>query len=214
MKPVRVSRIVPRNAAGWTRERIASLPRLEIEQLRSNAESLGEASIVELCTEVLKTAPKRMPAVRLAAAVRHARRLVSRARAFEARGVFLDDTRGSWSGVRKSDGTVVMTIWAKSVASGDGGCSYLLWAPNAGGARPWSDSAAGRERLEHCRLALRRGAAEGLLVYGEELQGRLPEDRARTVQGVDPETVLRLKVEARGEEYWAVWGRRAERAPA
>jgi hypothetical protein len=36
----------------------------------------------------------------------------------------------------------------------------------------------------------------------------LPEDKARSVHGVDPETVLRFKVEKRGEEYWAVWGKK------
>jgi hypothetical protein len=158
--------------------------------------------------------PKRAAARGGATAAKNGRHLVSRSRAFEARGVFLQDTRGSWSGVRKSDGMVVMTIWAKSVESGDGACSYLLWAPNVDGSRPWSDKAAGKERLEHCRLALKQGGAEGLLVYGERLEGHLPEDKARTVQGVDPETVLRFKIEARGDEYWAVWGRRTERAQA
>ncbi|HEX6266797.1 MAG TPA: hypothetical protein VFZ81_07850 [Burkholderiales bacterium] len=214
MKLPRVTPIVPRNASDWTRERIERLGRQEVDQLRANAEALGEAAIAELCAEVLKTMPKRAAAGGAAGAVKNGRHLVSRTRAFEARGVFLQDTRGSWSGVRKSDGTVVMTIWAKAVESGDGSCSYLLWAPNVGGSRPWSDKAAGRERLEHCRLALKQGGAEGLLVYGERLEGHLPEDKARTVQGVDPETVLRFKVEARGEEYWAVWGRKAERAAA
>ena len=214
MKQLRITPIIPRNAADWTRERIARLGRQEIEQLRTNAEALSESGIAELCTEVLKSMPKRAAAAGSAAALKGARHLISRARAFEARGVFLQDTRGSWSGVRKSDGTVVMTIWAKSVESGDGTCSYLLWAPNVDGSRPWSDKAAGRERLEHCRLALKQGGAEGLLVYGERLEGHLPEDKARTVQGVDPEKVLRFKVEARGEEYWAVWGRKAERAAA
>lgn len=214
MKQPRIAPILPRNAADWTRERIAQLGRQEIEQLRLNADALGEASVAELCAEVLKSIPKRGAATGAAAATKSGRHLISRTRAFEARGVFLQDTRGSWSGVRKSDGTVVMTIWAKGVESGDGGCSYLLWAPNVDGARPWSDKAAGRERLEHCRLALKQGGAEGLLVYGERLEGHLPEDKARSVHGVDPETVLRFKVEARGDEYWAVWGRKTERAAA
>jgi hypothetical protein len=214
MKQLRINPIRPRNAADWTRERILQLGRQEIEQLRTNAETLGESAVAELCAEVLKSVPKRAAARGVAALAKNGRHLISRSRAFEARGVFLQDTRGSWSGVRKSDGTVVMTIWAKSVESDDGTCSYLLWAPNVAGSRPWSDRAAGQERLEHCRLAIKQGGAEGLLVYGERLEGHLPEERARTVQGVDPETVLRFKVEARGEEYWAVWGRRSERAPA
>jgi len=47
-----------------------------------------------------------------------------------------------------------------------------------------------------------------VLVYGEPLDGYLPEDRARSVHGVDPEIVLQLEVERRGDEYWAVWGRK------
>jgi hypothetical protein len=70
----------------------------------------------------------------------------------------------------------------------DGADRYLLWAPNIGDSRPWSDTAGGKERLEHCRVALERGAAEGLLIYGER---------------VDGETVLDLRVEKRDEEYWA-----------
>jgi hypothetical protein len=214
MKKFAVNPIRPRHAVVWTRERIEQLGRPEIEQLRANAETLGESEIAELCAEVLKSMPKRAAARGAAAGVKNGRHLISRSRAFEARGVFLQDTRGSWSGVRKSDGTVVMTIWAKDVDSGEGTCRYLLWAPNIDGSRPWSDKAAGRERLEHCRLALKQGSAEGLLVYGERLEGHLPEDKARTVQGVDPETVLRFKVEAHGDEYWAVWGRRTGPAPA
>lgn len=213
MKPLRIDPIRPRNAATWTRERIADLGRQEIEQLRSNAQALGESAVAELCAKALETMPKRA-AHGATEPVKLARHLVSRSRAFEARGVFLQDMRGSWSGVRRSDGTVVMTLWAKSVESRDGGCSCLLWAPNVDGSRPWSDKAAGKERLEHCRLALKQGGAEGLLVFGEPLEGHLPEDKARTVQGVDPETVLRFKVEARGQEYWAVWGRRTERTAA
>ena len=100
-----------------------------------------------------------------------------------------------------------MTIWGDAVESDGGGCSCLLWGPNLDGARPWSDSPAGKERLEHCKLALEAGA-EGLLVHGERLDGHLPEDKARTVHGVDPETVLSFNVEKRGAEYWAVWGRK------
>src|SRR5207253_3194043 len=80
-------------------------------------------------------------------------------------------------------------IWQAAVQTIDGACVCLLWAPNTDGARPWSESAAGRERLEHCKLAMERQGAEGLLVHGEPLEGRLPEDRARTVLGIDAETV-------------------------
>jgi hypothetical protein len=109
--------------------------------------------------------------------------------------------------VRKSDGAIVMALWADAICSGEGECSYLLWAPNIGGARPWTDKAAGRERLEHCKRAVELGRAEGLLVYGRALDGQLPEDKAYTVHGVDAETVVSFKVELRGDEYWAVWGK-------
>src|SRR4051812_19886481 len=198
-------------AADWTRERVDQLGRQDIVQLRANAERLGEADLAVLCAEVLKARPRTTDNSGGAAHKKRAKRLIPRGRAFEARGVWLTDARTSWSGSRKSDGTVVMAIWAQSVQSRDGGCSCLLWAPNVDGARPWSDTPAGKERLEHCKLALGGGRAEGLLVHGESLDGRLPEDRARTVLGVDPDTVIRFKIEKRGNEYWAAWGERTVR---
>lgn len=205
---IRKAAFTGRAAADWTKERIARLRRQEIEQLQINAGALGENAVVALCAEVLQENPK----VRGGNGARGARapkgrRLISRGKAFETRGVMLQDARTSWSGVRKSDGAVVISLWADAIESASGACSYLLWAPNVSGARPWSDGAAGRERLEHCKLAL-NGRAEGVLVYGESLEGFLPEDRARSVHGVDPEIVLQLTIERRGEEYWAVWGRK------
>src|SRR6267143_1346904 len=100
-----------RRSAAWTRERIGSLSKQEIQQLRANAGDLGEQDIVTLCDEALRSLPE-----------------------------------------------------------------------GAG--------------------------AEGLLVFGERLDGHLPEERARSVHGVDPETVLRFKVEKQGDEYWAVWGKK------
>ena len=194
------------NTQDWSRERVERLSKLEMEQLRANAERLGETALADMCAELIKRA--RSATGKAAAAKSPKRRLISRAKAFEARGVFLTDPRSSWSGVRKSDGRVVMTIWDAAVKSGEGGCSCLLWGPNVEGARPWSDTPAGRERLEHCKLAL-EGGAEGLLVHGEPLDGRLPEDKARTILGVDPETVLSFKVEKRGDEYWAIWNKKA-----
>jgi len=96
---------------------------------------------------------------------------------------------------------------APRIVSADGSCRYLLWAPNVDGSRPWSDTAAGRERLDHCRRAIELGRAEGLLVYGEEAAGHLPEHKAHTVLGADAETVLLFEVEQRGDQYFAVWGR-------
>jgi hypothetical protein len=197
------------HAEDWTRERVEQLGKQELMQLRENADRLGETELSALCDEVLKLRPK--TSAKAAAPVRgkaKQRRLISRSKAFEARGVFLQDSRGSWGGVRKSDGMVVMNIWAAGVDSAEGSCKYLLWSPNVKGSRPWSDSPAGKERLEHCKLALQNGVAEGLLVHGDPLEGHLPEDRARSVHGVDPETVLRFQVEKRGAEYWAVWGKK------
>jgi hypothetical protein len=85
----------------------------------------------------------------------------------------------------------------------DGAASYLLWAPNIDAARPWSDTPGGKERLEHCRIALERGAAEGLLIYGKRVAGAPPKDNGTKTDRVDAETVLELRVEKRGEEYWA-----------
>ncbi|MGQ0545719.1 MAG: hypothetical protein ACT4P3_10345 [Betaproteobacteria bacterium] len=197
-----------RGAQQWTTERIARLSVEDIKQLRENAERLDEAALAALCGEVLKAMPRAPGRPRGASRSRaRARKLVARRSAFEARGVWLRDS-ASWGGVRKSDGTVVMALWADGIVSADGSCSYLLWRPNADGAWPWADKPAGRERLEHCKQALAAGRAEGLLVYGEALDGWLPQDKALTVHGVDGETVLVFRVELRGEEYWAIWGKR------
>ena len=199
-----------RRSAAWTRERVGNLSKQEIQQLRANAGDLGEQDVVALCDEALRSLPKG-GGKRDAVSAKNAkgrRRLISRGKAFEARGVHLDDARGSWGGVRGSDGVVVMSLWADEVKSRDGACNYLLWAPNVDGARPWSDTPSGQERLKHCQLALEGAGAEGLLVFGERLDGHLPEEKARSVHGIDPETVLRFKVEKQGDEYWAVWGKK------
>ncbi|HEV3011069.1 MAG TPA: hypothetical protein VGX52_18750 [Burkholderiales bacterium] len=204
---IRKAAVFSSRANDWTKERIGQLRKQEIEQLQINAGALGEDGIVALCEEVLRERPRaRGGAAARAARAPKRRRLVSRNKAFETRGVTLRDARTSWSGVRKSDGAVVISLWADAIQSAGGGCSYLLWAPNVGGSRPWSDGAAGKERLEHCKLVLDGGRAEGVLVYGEPLEGFLPEDKARSVHGVDPEIVLHLTIERRGDEYWAVWG--------
>lgn len=195
-------------ASAWTTERLQQLGRQELLQLRANAERLAEPELAALCAEMIRALPTRGPGSGGAPSTHKMRtRLIPRTKAFEARGVWLQDVRISWSGVRKSDGEVVFALWSQSVESRDGGCSCLLWAPNVKGGRAWSDTAAGRERLEHCRMAVARGSAEGLLVHGERMDGRLPEERARTVLGIDPETVIRFRVEQRGDEYWAVWGK-------
>lgn len=195
----------------WTPERIAQLSAEDIKQLRQNAERLNEPDVVALCTQALSKASRTTRAGTKSGHGTKARRLIARQRAFEARGVWLDDARTSWGGLRKSDGAVVIALWAASIESTDGTCSCLLWAPNIDGARPWSDAAAGRERLTHCKRAMELGRAEGLLVYGDRLVDHLPEERAYAVHGVDPETVIVFQVEMRGAEYWATWGRRSAR---
>jgi hypothetical protein len=198
------------SAEEWTLARINELSIQEIKQLRDNAERLNEPSVVQLCQAALQNArPSRVRAVPKAGPKTKARRLIARAKAFEARGVFLRDARTSWSGVRKADGKVVIALWADAVDTAGGSCRYLLWAPNVDGSRPWSDKPAGRERLEHCRRALELGTAEGLLVYGQGLATHLPEDKAYAIHGVDPETVLTFRVEQVGAEFWAKWGKKA-----
>lgn len=193
----------------WTMARLGQMTVREIKQLRDNALGLDQAAVAELCNEALKGRPDARIQARGRSALRtRARHLVARSKAFAARGVFLDDARSDWSGVRRADGRVVFALWADTVVASDGTCRYLLWMPNTGGARPWSEKPAGRARLEHCRRALENGRAEGLLAYGEALQGFIPEDKAHTVYGIDADVVLELQVQMRGDEYWAVWGKR------
>ena len=192
----------------WTIERVTRLDRREVTQLRINAAGLGDARIVALCDKVLSSARKNSGAAEMARRLKASGvRLVSRRSAFESRGVTLHSL-SSWGGVRSSDGMVVLSIWKDAILSGDGLCSYLLWAPNRHGSRPWSDQRAGIERLEHCRRACAHGSAEALLVYGQALEGHLPEHKARTIAGVDAAIVLQVSVVVRDREYWAVWGRR------
>lgn len=197
------------NATEWTAERLSRLSAAEVKQLRENAERLNETAVVELCSEALVGKVKERSAARRAAGTPRgtrtkARHLIARAKAFEARGVYITDARTSWGGVRKADGAVVFALWAANVRSADGSCRYLLWAPN----NSWSETAAGRERVEHCKKAIELGTAEGLLVYGDALEGHLPEEKAHAIHGVDAEVVLTFKVERVGAEYWAVWGKR------
>lgn len=206
---MKIERPILTQSIDWTIERIGALSTLEARQLRGNADRLGVSDIVKLCDAVLASRPRGMANVRRKRKRndRTGRRLVSRRKAFESRNVILGNARSSWGGVRKADGIVVLTLWADSVKRDGADSSYLLWAPNTDGARPWADKPGGLERLKHCKLAAERGEAEGLLVYGEPLEGYLPEDRAATIEGVDSERVLALKVEQRGQEFWAVWGK-------
>ena len=197
-------------ADDWTLERIGRLTVQDIRQLQENAERLKEDAVVELCRQALKARPQPQVVSRARSVSRtSARRLIARSRAFQGRGVHLADVRTSWGGERKGDGTIVFALWADHVRSAGGECSYLLWAPNLDGARPWSDTPAGAERLAHCKRALQQGRAEGLLVYGEAIEGHIPEERAHAIRGVDAEIVLAFQVQLRGAEYWALWGKLA-----
>jgi len=121
-----------------------------------------------------------------------ARRL-SRVDAFEAQGVTLRYPARSWSGVRLEDGVVVLALRECDVEGHDEGFSCLLWAPLIEGGTPWVDRPSRHERLEHCRLALVHGGADGLLVCGDAAL-------------VEPDAMLALRVEKRRDEYWATWG--------
>lgn len=190
----------------WTRDKIESLSTPELRQLGENALRLGETELAAQCEQVLDARPRGRAPVRRLVRKGEPRRLVSRAQALGLRGVTPRNRSWSRGGVRQSDGTVVLTLWAADVQVADGASHYLLWAPNVDGSRPWSDTPGGQERLEHCRLAEQGGATEGLLVYGERMEGFLPDDKASSVLGADPHTVLTLRVEKRAEEYWASWG--------
>lgn len=191
----------------WTAERLGRLGYDELAQLAANAERLGESDLAARCRELLSRRPKGGGGANGAKA-RGAARLVARSHAFAARGVHLKDPARSWSGVRAADGKVVFAIWQPSVLLRNGSCACLLWAPNREGGRPWSDSEAGRERLEHCKAASHHAGSEGLLVQGTALDGWLPEDRARSVLGVDLGALVRLAVVANGEEFWGTWGKK------
>ena len=112
----------------WTAERIAQLSIQDIKQLRENAERLNESGVAALCSEALAKRRERTWAARKAGSTTKPRHLVPRTRAFEARGVWIQDARTSWGGVRKSDGAVVIALWADAIESASGGCRSALGA--------------------------------------------------------------------------------------
>lgn len=189
----------------WNTETVGLLSVEELRQLRENAVKLGAGEVAGLCDSALAAhGPKASSGA--SSTRRGNSKLISRRSAFEMRGVQLNAGMSSWGGVRQSDGVVVFALWADDLRLEDGGCRYLLWASNEAGSRPWSDMPGGKERLEHCKLAVQKGEAEGILVHGARLEGVLPEERARRVDGADPAVVMTLQVVQRGAEYWAVWG--------
>jgi hypothetical protein len=187
------TRILPRGRISqWSRERIDKLSTAELRALLANAQRLNETEVATLCNEILNGRPRDHAPARRSRCDVPAGELVTRAKAFELHGVTARNRKWSCGGVR-ADGAVVLTLNAEDVQRASPGNACLLWAPNVGGARPWSDSPGGQERLEHCQAALARGSAEGLLVYGAKT-GR-----------VDAQTVLKMQVEKRDDEYWATW---------
>jgi len=203
LKQPRSVRILPRGRiATWSREQIDKLSTPELRALLDNAERLNEPEVAALCNELLDARPRGHPAARREKQAGAPRQLVARGKAFEMHGVAVRHRVWSRGGVRK-DGAVFLTVVADQVQKSGGTDHYLLWAPNIGDSRPWSDTPGGKERLEHCRIALERGAAEGLLIHGKRAAGAPPGDDGTSAGPVDAETVLSLRVEKRGEEYWA-----------
>jgi len=117
----------------------------------------------------------------------------SLARAFEGRGVALKFPSLSRSGVRGDDGMVVFAMPKARVRVNDWGCSCPLWLPTDAGARREADRPGGLERLQHCRLAVAQGAAEGFLLDADDAP-------------MTPSEALVLRVVKSGGEYWATWG--------
>jgi len=196
--------LLPRGrVAKWDRAKIDTLSTPELRQLLANAERLKETEVSVLCNEALNARPRGQAAVRRTMP-KGVRRLVARGKAFEVHGVSLQSRSWSRGGVRPGDGMVVMIVPFEEVQKTEGANSHLLWAPNVDGSHPWSDQPGGKERLEHSRLALERGEAEGMYAYGKGAGGS-PAQEPAVADGVDAEHLLPLTIEKRGDEYWATW---------
>jgi hypothetical protein len=178
--------------AKWSREQLDKLTTPELRALLANAERLKETEVAALCNELLDARPRGRPPVRRDKHSGSGRRLITRSKAFEKHGVVPASRVWSRGGLR-ADGAVVFLLRAGDVHKISGRETYRLWAPNTGNSQPWSDTAGGRERLQHCRVALERGVAEALLTYGS----------GSTAELVDLDQLITLRIEQRGEEYWA-----------
>jgi hypothetical protein len=119
--------------------------------------------------------------------------MLTRARAFYSRGVLLSLPARSRSGVRDDDGMVVFAMPAAAVRIDECGCVCPLWLPADRAAEDGRDREISEELLEHCRLAVHHGLAEGFLLYGDASLARASE-------------LLALRVVKSGTEYWAKWG--------
>lgn len=123
-----------------------------------------------------------------------------RAFVFAWQGVNVQFPARSRSGVRDYDSMVVFAMLAAQVQVDDWGLSCRLWAPAAPRTIA-SDSATEAEMLKHCRVAVRRGMAEGFLLYQDD-----PDATRR-------EGMLALRVVRTGREYWARWGHSVRAQP-
>ena len=188
--------------ATWSKERIAKLTTLELRALLVNALRLQEAEVAALCNQLLDARPRGRAPVRRDKHSGEGLRLITRGKAFEKHGVIPANRVWSRGGVR-ADGSVVLAIRADEVQKTEGMESYLLWAPNVRNSHPWSDTPGGKERLEHCRIALERGVAAGLLIYGKPVAGVPAKSNGTGSDCVDAGRVLSLSIEKRGKEYWA-----------
>jgi hypothetical protein len=128
--------------------------------------------------------------------------MLTRARAFYSQGVLLSLPARSRSGVRNDDGMVVFAMAAMAVHVDEWGCTCPLWLPAHSAEEEGvdRDRAVSEELLEHCRIAMRQGLAEGFLLYGDAALARASE-------------VLALRVVKAGKEYWAKWGAVARAEP-
>jgi hypothetical protein len=202
-KPVRSP--LPRGRiAQWSRERIAALSTIELRALFDNAQRLHEPEVAAACDEILRSRPRGLVT---------RPRLVTWRRACQLHGVSVRSGKWSRGGIRP-DGAVLMGIAEEDVRRDEDGERYLLWAPNNDLSRPWSDTPGGLERLQHCRIALERGAAEGLLTYSKRAAAAGAEEPGDDGPALRADAkLLSLRVEKLGEEYWGRSSGPAAEAP-
>jgi hypothetical protein len=96
---------------------------------------------------------------------------------------------------------VVFARPARAVRIDECGCLCPLWLPAERAGEEGVDRAIREEMLEHCRLAVHHGLAEGFLLYGDASLARRASERHA------------LRVVKTGTEYWAKWGAAALAEP-
>jgi hypothetical protein len=202
MRELRGAPILPRGRiAKWSKEQLDKLSTPEVRALMANAERLNETEVAALCNDILTARPRGHAPARRHRDAPAAASLVSRGKAFRMNGVSLHNRTWSRGGIRP-DGAVLFAVRAEDVQYAEGKSSCVLWAPGTTDA----DSPAANERLEHCRKALERGAAEGLMTYGKRAAGVAADaNKTDKTDRMDAVTLLKMSIEMRGEEYWATW---------